>query len=944
MNIRIAVLRISFSFLLWIAVAWGIHAQVKVGLNSPRISWKQIDARNYQVIYPSTRELDAFRVANLLDYILANDSLNLSHPEVKIPIILQNQTVISNGFVTLGPWRSEYFLNPPQFQFAGITPWIDMLTIHEYRHVQQIANARIGFAGKLLRTLFGQSGWSFYRGAVQPRWFLEGDAVYAETVFSKGGRGRSPDFERAYRAIRLSGLRYSYEKASFRSFKDFVPSHYDLGYYMTTFARRNYGRAVWDSILTNTYAKPGLYRFSKAVKKATGFSTKELYNMSMSDLDNWWKEQDRKIKPVADKLVSEKPKRVFTNYRFPNYLSNNSLILQKSALNQIRTIYRVQNGQESKLFIPGVGLADHYSIGGGKMVWSEIRFHPRWSNQTYSIIRLYDFESGILRKITSKSKLHAPGISPDGKWIAAVEATDAGEVNLVIMAANTGKEQQRIRVDSGEFISFPRWRDDNQTVVVAGRNLESNFLKAYNFENRSWKDLMSIQGSTIDRIFPKGKYVYYSGSLTGVQNIFALDTSTSEVFQVTDSQFGAFDPTVSPDGKKLAYSEYTAMGFQIKEVVLTDALWRQPVATRNMGSNYFKKMLPLEKVDITTKVKNKSYPSRSFKYFTKGLLTIHSWYPYVTTEEFGVGIISKNIMSTMAITGQFTYNTNENSWKTLGRLSYGPFFPILDVEVSTGQRQSAHLVSTDILGIYTGRWKEHTFAAGIRVPINITHGSYPTNITLSSNYKHYIVDYLDGITDQARDENFGSMDLNFKFQRAQSKALQNIFPRWAQTLAVNYQRTIGENDNQGEIFTINSALFFPGLIRNHSLFLTGGFQKEKIVNAYRFEDKFTNARGYGSLPFERIYRVSANYSLPLWYPDLAVGSLAYFKRVRGNIFYDYSEGRFLDSDTSLRSYGLELIADFRLIRLVDVGAGVRLGRKIDTSEYFTEFFISSLRF
>ncbi len=108
------------------------------------------------------------------------------------------------------------------------------------------------------------------------------------------------------------------------------------------------------------------------------------------------------------------------------------------------------------------------------------------------------------------------------------------------------------------------------------------------------------------------------------------------------------------------------------------------------------------------------------------------------------------------------------------------------------------------------------------------------------------------------------------------------------------------------------------------------------MNAYRFEDLFTNARGYSSRPFERIYRISANYSLPIWFPDLAIGSLAYFKRLRGNIFYDYSEGRLLGTDTRLRSYGLELITDFRLIRLVDVGAGIRVGRKIDDSEYFVE--------
>ncbi len=920
-----------------------ILAQANVGVNRPGIRWSQIESDGYWIIYPENRYGDAARVANTLDYILGNDSLTLSYPKITIPIILQNQTVIPNGFVSIGPWRSEFYLNPPQFQFAGITPWIDLLTIHEYRHVQQVTNARRGTSGKLLRGVFGQGGWAFYNRAVMPRWFLEGDAIYAETVYSKGGRGRTPDFEREYRALRLAGIRYHYEKASFGSFRDFVPNFYNLGYHVTTFARNEFGADLWDQVLGETYSKPGLYRFSKAVKKLTGYRTKELYQAAMGDLDTIWKQQDSEIKPLQAKTVSKLATRVFTSYRFPNYIDNTTLVAQKSSLNEIRTIYKLADGKEEKLFIPGISLGEHFSMGGGKMVWSEIRFHPRWSGQDYSIIRLYDFNTRSLSKLTSRSKLSAPGLSEDGKQIAAVETSPNGEVNLLILNSSSGENELRIQVPPGDFISFPRWSQDNRTIFVAGRNLHGNFLKAFDLPTKSWKTLINHSEFTIDRIYPKGKYVFFSSSLTGVQNIFAYDVSTTELFQVTDSQFGAFDPTVSPDGKKLAYSDYTAMGFHTKELNLTDAMWRQPVAPLKQGSNYFEKLLTQEVGDITDSISNKDYPPSSFNYFTKGLLNIHSWYPIVTTEEFGVAALSRNIMNSLAMTGQFTYNTNENSWKTLVRASYGPFFPILDLEASTGQRQSAQLLSiTDSLRFYVGQWREHVFSGGFRVPLNITHGNYPSSISISSKYKHYMVDYLDGITDRSRDENFGAVDFNFSFQRAQTKALQNIYPRWAQSFSMNYQETLGSRDNVGSIFTVNSSLFFPGLFRNHSLFFTGGFQTEDIVNAYRFEDIFTNARGYGSNPFERVFRISANYTLPLWYPDAALGSIAYFKRVRGNIFYDYSEGELLDFDTELKSYGVELVTDFRLIRLVDVGAGVRLGRRIDFNEYFAEFFITSI--
>ena len=930
---------------LWADGSSDLKGQVNVGVNPPNISWNQIDSEGYQIIFPETRIRDANRVANLLDYILSDDSLTLSYPPVKVPVILQNQTVVPNGFVSIGPWRSEYNLTPPQFQFAGIVPWMDMLTIHEYRHVQQVANARAGMAGKWLRILFGQGGWAFYNRAVMPRWFLEGDAVYAETVYSKGGRGRSPDFEKAYRTLRVDGFNYDYEKASSGSYRDFIPSHYDLGYYMTTFARRKFGTEVWDEILTNTYSKPGFYRFSKAVRGATGYSTKELYRHTMSDLDHWWKQQDDDIYPLKDRLASPNPGKIFTNYRFPNYLSETILIVQKSSLAQIRTVYSLEDGKENELFLPGISLSEHFSLGGGKLAWSEIRFHPRWSGEDYGVIRLYDFATQKLHKISGKGKLSAPGLSPDGKLIGAVESNTDGTIYLVIIDVNTGQEQHRTSVPEGDFISFPRWNDNNRTIFVAGRNLQGNFLRSYDLPSRSWKEHIAPIDYTIDRIYPKGKYVFFSSSLTGVQNIFALDASTTEIFQMTNSRFGAFDPAVSPDGKRLAYSDYSAMGFRTREIKLSDALWRQPVGALGQGANYLSELINREAGDITERVPQRQRDIGPYNYFTRGLFNVHSWYPYITTEEFGIGVLSRNIMNTLAINGQFTYNTNENSWKTLLRSSYGPYFPILDLEVSTGERQSKQMISAaDSLRLYIGQWKEHAFAAGIRVPLNITHGNYPSGISLSSMYRHYIVDYLDGVTDGSRNENFGSVDFDFSFQRAQTRALQNIYPRWAQSVSLNYQSTLGENENQGEIFTVNSSLFFPGAFRNHSLFFTGGFQKEDIINAYRFEDVFTNARGYGSNPFENIFRVSVNYTLPVWYPDLAIGSLAFFQRLRGNLFYDYSKGSLLDIKTELRSFGVELVTDFRLIRLAEIGAGVRLGRKVDADDYFAEFFITSIRF
>ena len=121
-NIKNTLLQVLGILVFWALGLQPIDAQVPVGLNAPGIKWRYAETPYYQVIYPIAREKDAVRVAGILDHILKHDSLTIGVKPHKVPIILQNQTVISNGFVTLAPWRSEFYLNPPQFQFAGVPP------------------------------------------------------------------------------------------------------------------------------------------------------------------------------------------------------------------------------------------------------------------------------------------------------------------------------------------------------------------------------------------------------------------------------------------------------------------------------------------------------------------------------------------------------------------------------------------------------------------------------------------------------------------------------------------------------------------------------------------------------------------------------------------------------------------------------------------------------
>src|SRR6185295_13734080 len=159
----------------------------------------------------------------------------------KINLVLQNQTTISNAYVGLGPFRSEFFLTPSQNSFElGSLPWVDQLAIHEFRHVQQYNNFNVGLS-KVVRILFGEEGQALANNASIPNWFFEGDAVFNETNVSRQGRGRLPFFYNDYRSLWLANKNYSWMKLRNGSYKDFVPDHYALGFLLVSYGREKYG-------------------------------------------------------------------------------------------------------------------------------------------------------------------------------------------------------------------------------------------------------------------------------------------------------------------------------------------------------------------------------------------------------------------------------------------------------------------------------------------------------------------------------------------------------------------------------------------------------------------------------------------------------------------------------------------------------------------------------
>ena len=346
-----------------------------IGLNPPSIQWKYIQNDAAKIIYPEGIYRQAARIANVIQKLSDSSYFSLGMEKEQISIILQNQSITPNAFVGVGPFRSEFYTNPPQNNFGGAIDWNDLLAIHEYRHVQQLQNARIEVI-KTAYTVFGDFFWSSLAHLILPPWFFEGDAVFNETVLSNGGRGRKPNFEGQNRALLLTGATLNYENNSAGTNKKLIPNIYNMGYHLTTSLNIDYGDKIMGNLLQESIKSSlfNFYPFSKILKKYTGMRTPQYYKATFSKLKKKWEQKAAEIELTEAKNINNEIKKTFTNYNHPNYLNSQTIIAEKTSFNEIPSFYLIQSdGSEKRIASPGFYSESNANLSLNKdyLVWTK---------------------------------------------------------------------------------------------------------------------------------------------------------------------------------------------------------------------------------------------------------------------------------------------------------------------------------------------------------------------------------------------------------------------------------------------------------------------------------------------------------------------------------------------------------------------------------------------
>ncbi|GAA4398149.1 hypothetical protein GCM10023187_08480 [Nibrella viscosa] len=958
--------------LLWMGclAAFPAFAQTLPVLNQnpTGLRWYKIKTPHFRVLYPEGFDKTAQRTAWRLEQVYEPVSASLNRWPRPISVILQNQSTISNGFVTLTPRRSEFFTTPPQDPFLlGTLDWLDQLAVHEFRHVVQNEKALTGFS-KAVYSVMGNAALSALTQGV-PDWFFEGDAVGTETVLTRSGRGRIPHFDLGFRTNLLTGRRFTYPKAVGGSYRDNVPNHYVLGYFLTTYLKRTHGVNVWSEVLNRYYRFP-LYpfSFSNSLKKITGLRVEELYRRTLTDLNETWRQQQEglRITPATYYPVHT-TRRVFTNYQYPQYLTDSTLLAIKSGLGDIFQIVMLsRNGRERKIVVQGlVNDPEFFSASGGKAAWIEYQYDPRWRQRVYSEIRVLDLATGRLRHLTHRGRYTAAALSPDGRKIVAVRNEEAYTTRLVVLDAETGRELQVIDNPDSMFYQHPRWQD-NQTIVVVTLKNGGKTIEVLNTRENTRLALLPVQIENISNPQPWGPYVFYNSPQSGIDNIYAVDTRSGQTFQVTSRPAGAYHAAVSPDGRRVAFHDFTADGHRIAEMPLDPAQWVAAETVRDRPVRYFGPLVAQQpngqravSVLSDSLPAGSPYPSSRYNRLTNAI-NIYSWGPIVASsgQALTVGVLSQDLLSTTQLAAGYAYNQPEQVGNFYANLSYQGLFPIIDLGFQSGSRNTSIYIDRrePLDSLRTDRWQYNQLTAGLRLPLILTRSKYLQNLTLSANYAYQQVNGYDlpvrYLTEVGFGRSLNTVNYGLAYSRTLRQSKRDVAPRWGQTLSAVWRTTPFGGTLNGELWAVQGSVFLPGLLKHHSIRLRAGYQQQ-MQGTYRFSPAVFFPRGQSYVSFDQLRIGSAEYRLPLLNPHWAVGRWVYIQRVTAAGFFDAAEGvskvtQQGRQQTITRQYstaGLDLTFIFNPLRLrTPLQAGVRSIYNLNTGEWLFQPLIIDIGF
>ncbi len=873
----------------------------------PSVQWREIDTKHYRVIYPREIDSTARKTAVFLEKNFRFVSHNFGGRHPKTPVVLNPYYSVPNGYSTLMPRHSQWYMMPGSFGRV----WYKELGIHEMRHMMQFDAMNRGLI-RVAHWLTGDAGQTLLMFWAYPMWFFEGDAVYTETAYGDYGRGFSGYFAAPVKAIALEYPRkkWNYYDFYYRSYKTYYPTHYHLGYHLVAYVNRHFhdkplgthNRSIWDKIVRDATLFPELPgAMNIALKMNTGLSYKQLTDSTMAELRRRWTARLPRIKDNVHYLLP-KPGAFTHDYSLQEDEDGNRYFLRTGFDDAPTIMQLLPDGKTRK--IRQIPAYDFY-VGGHYLLWAENKVHPRWHNRIRTRAVLYDLHTGKILHIDKKRNYGKFNLNASGQYILATYMDSSLVPHLEIMQTPDGKTivdralPQFTAIFSpdmapdGKKVAFTAQVEGQGTGIFLGENF---FDKNFAIEALSLPVWRSVPG---ELAFRDNDHLLWVEDYHGV-NVWEKDLKSGRIDMLTHRPYKVLNPQGGTDS--LYFSDYTINGYRLASIAYKDLHRQNRNSIDQKFEDYinpldiFKRYYPPMHFhgDSLTYVVSPEIPNETGdttlhrkKYnHLRNWFRPHSWFGFLAVDtNYNVGItgtiISRDVLdeTSWAVAGTY-YNPSYFQWQA--SMEFRRWFPVLGL---WGGRD-----------FYNGRYTDR-YGAYVKFPLDFSSGIWTRSVQLYTGWS----------ANRSFSGHYQLWQSSVSFSVASQKSYRDIRSRRAFSFDISGG---WQPDNAATGLKWTASAHLPGAFRHDFVRLSAGFQTKS--SAFPLPNTLSVLSVENNYNYNKLWKAGIGWQIPLGYPDWGWKRVFRIKRLRGGPVAEWA----LADGHAYYGLGGELIADWNLLGLI----------------------------
>ncbi len=544
---------------LCLGAAHGTSAQLP-----PNENWRTLRTPHFRVHFTPAIEQEARRAAVNAERAYAQLSTELVPPRGTIDLVISDNVDYVNGYATTFPSNRIVVYAHPPTDASGLRnydDWNALVVTHELAHVFHLDRSR--GIWRFGQAIFGRNPLLF-PNLYEPRWVLEGLAVYYESRLTGVGRLESSEHSMIARAAALANR---------------VPTLQELSPGTSRFPGGEviyvYGSLLFD-YLSRTRGPGSIREFvERGAKTPFPFiltlTSRSAFGMSFQTAWRQWR--DSLVREMRAQHEVMPGWRQLTNAGrvalFPRWLGDSTLVYAGDKARETPAAYRVTlSGRETRLGRRN-GTSPNVVLPDRGLLFSQPEFRDPYHIRN----DLYVEKDGSQMRLTTGARLTAPDVRADGEIVAVQD--QPGTTRLVRLSRDGRTLVPITSTSLDQQWADPRWSPDGSRIAAVkqsrGRSeiviLDSNGKVLDSFG--ATRAINSAPSWSSD-----GRRIYFSSERSGSPQVYVADVTTfaPTVARITDAPTGVFAPEPSPDRTELATLLLKADGFHLGVAPLSSDL------------------------------------------------------------------------------------------------------------------------------------------------------------------------------------------------------------------------------------------------------------------------------------------------------------------------------------------------------------------------------------